>query len=1220
MSKRGQEKRAPTSFPFPRIKQGHKEKNNDEKDSKKGGTESICSEDSSLNLDDKFSGQGICYKAKLIGVDPVSGPRGDKLCHSSMQRLKALVKEARSHKQRISLHISFDGVILKDEKTGDIISSHSIPMISYISRDITDKRAFGFVYGSSDTGHQFYGIKTEKSAVPVMKTIGELFTYVYEAKKRAQSGISGRSSKLSCNESDLSSEKEDNFFCSNPVKNEPKRASEFDKWNETVPLNDPFMEISNLKEVISSVKSASDPYANWESFDNPLDSSQSSFSSKNSTVDNSSGTMSKTSFSSGNEANSSSSSKYSRMKSNTIIRLKPPVSTSRRHREEVIPHHHPNSSTSSNGVFDHSLSSNSSSNSVHIHSNVASQNSSADSSSLFGPKDIFSSPPNIATQQEKRLDLPQVGNQVNSQAMPLPRLTEEYKFQEFDQTVRPPAYSSVASPKQITESVEKSDDRYAVFSQINSMTCSIFDCNSGDIEVDHRLNDNNLFTDSHLLFNNSNKLFEPEFDFNSKDQRVSQVSQVSDAHSFSSPPPPAPFVDPTQKLNRESFSHELSNHGGQQSFSNFPKVLTTSSTPNPFDTAGYPTQTAFSDGSTGMMDPSKTGNMSPDACFSDSNPTISSNNFYPMRLSSYETLNSREILGNNISGSIYTTQEARPSSSTSTVSRNPFLDDFFSNSNDDLCSNSSASTSQKFGDFSFHPASDRRVPVDSSKETVLSSLFKDLDCSSSSPFQNHDAVLYGLSSNLFQPIAHKSNPTSPAAWESPKPGLDTESNRSWNQDMPYAVNSQSLEPNTFALMSRDPAGPNPANDPFAVDPSVERVASAVSFATDVSHSSASHSARSEAVISPSPPPRPPPRPREPNSSSPPPIPPRPHHSIGMNTGDLYASPPPLPKKSSVLGQKPVANPFSILPTNSDDDFELSKHDFCFKETPLPPLPLPQRKICSKVLSSGSYSIRSTLGNYTQDPAKVSKNSMIAEQNSSSEPNNKQNITQSSNSAFGPFSWDFASLPNNSKVSIENQSQSNSDSSISKSGQISRISPIARTNDSCTPPTASSQLQSKDSDGIKLDTPALEAPFFSNTLGNTQFSTPLTNHQSVNLNWLANTTEEDESQLKSKCSQFTNISSIGSSDASLSQMLSSKKGPDFSIDPADFPSTSPKNTETSKLNEFSGEVVSHLETDQNGMCRKASPFAHFDPDHTSPPERNIFKKAGDPFADDFFKSS
>ncbi|XP_074604937.1 uncharacterized protein LOC141858173 isoform X2 [Brevipalpus obovatus] len=1129
MSKRGQEKRAPTSFPFPRIKQGHKEKNNDEKDSKKGGTESICSEDSSLNLDDKFSGQGICYKAKLIGVDPVSGPRGDKLCHSSMQRLKALVKEARSHKQRISLHISFDGVILKDEKTGDIISSHSIPMISYISRDITDKRAFGFVYGSSDTGHQFYGIKTEKSAVPVMKTIGELFTYVYEAKKRAQSGISGRSSKLSCNESDLSSEKEDNFFCSNPVKNEPKRASEFDKWNETVPLNDPFMEISNLKEVISSVKSASDPYANWESFDNPLDSSQSSFSSKNSTVDNSSGTMSKTSFSSGNEANSSSSSKYSRMKSNTIIRLKPPVSTSRRHREEVIPHHHPNSSTSSNGVFDHSLSSNSSSNSVHIHSNVASQNSSADSSSLFGPKDIFSSPPNIATQQEKRLDLPQVGNQVNSQAMPLPRLTEEYKFQEFDQTVRPPAYSSVASPKQITESVEKSDDRYAVFSQINSMTCSIFDCNSGDIEVDHRLNDNNLFTDSHLLFNNSNKLFEPEFDFNSKDQRVSQVSQVSDAHSFSSPPPPAPFVDPTQKLNRESFSHELSNHGGQQSFSNFPKVLTTSSTPNPFDTAGYPTQTAFSDGST-------------------------------------------------------------------------------------------ASTSQKFGDFSFHPASDRRVPVDSSKETVLSSLFKDLDCSSSSPFQNHDAVLYGLSSNLFQPIAHKSNPTSPAAWESPKPGLDTESNRSWNQDMPYAVNSQSLEPNTFALMSRDPAGPNPANDPFAVDPSVERVASAVSFATDVSHSSASHSARSEAVISPSPPPRPPPRPREPNSSSPPPIPPRPHHSIGMNTGDLYASPPPLPKKSSVLGQKPVANPFSILPTNSDDDFELSKHDFCFKETPLPPLPLPQRKICSKVLSSGSYSIRSTLGNYTQDPAKVSKNSMIAEQNSSSEPNNKQNITQSSNSAFGPFSWDFASLPNNSKVSIENQSQSNSDSSISKSGQISRISPIARTNDSCTPPTASSQLQSKDSDGIKLDTPALEAPFFSNTLGNTQFSTPLTNHQSVNLNWLANTTEEDESQLKSKCSQFTNISSIGSSDASLSQMLSSKKGPDFSIDPADFPSTSPKNTETSKLNEFSGEVVSHLETDQNGMCRKASPFAHFDPDHTSPPERNIFKKAGDPFADDFFKSS
>lgn len=93
--------------------------------------------------------------------------------------LQALIKGTGSHKQRIQIHISFDGVVLKDEKTGEVISSHTIPMISYISRDISDKRAFGFVHGSPDSGHQFVGIKTEKLAAPVMKTIGELFTYVY---------------------------------------------------------------------------------------------------------------------------------------------------------------------------------------------------------------------------------------------------------------------------------------------------------------------------------------------------------------------------------------------------------------------------------------------------------------------------------------------------------------------------------------------------------------------------------------------------------------------------------------------------------------------------------------------------------------------------------------------------------------------------------------------------------------------------------------------------------------------------------------------------------------------------------------------------------------------------------------------------------------------------------------------------------------------------------
>lgn len=49
--------------------------------------ESITSKDT-LPSEEKFSGQGITFKAKLIGVDPVTGPRGDKMCQSALQRLK----------------------------------------------------------------------------------------------------------------------------------------------------------------------------------------------------------------------------------------------------------------------------------------------------------------------------------------------------------------------------------------------------------------------------------------------------------------------------------------------------------------------------------------------------------------------------------------------------------------------------------------------------------------------------------------------------------------------------------------------------------------------------------------------------------------------------------------------------------------------------------------------------------------------------------------------------------------------------------------------------------------------------------------------------------------------------------------------------------------------------------------------------------------------------
>lgn len=147
----------------------------------------IGGSDSSADAAIRFSGQGVTFKAKLIGVDPVTGPRGDQMCKNAMTRLKAIVKGTGGHKRKIVLSISMDGLKLLDEKSREEISHHPIPLISYISRDTSDNRAFGFVYGSPSEGHQFIGLKTEKAAIPVMQTIADLFTFVYEQRKREKS-------------------------------------------------------------------------------------------------------------------------------------------------------------------------------------------------------------------------------------------------------------------------------------------------------------------------------------------------------------------------------------------------------------------------------------------------------------------------------------------------------------------------------------------------------------------------------------------------------------------------------------------------------------------------------------------------------------------------------------------------------------------------------------------------------------------------------------------------------------------------------------------------------------------------------------------------------------------------------------------------------------------------------------------------------------------------
>ncbi|KAK9404202.1 disabled 1 [Crotalus adamanteus] len=105
-----------------------------------------------------------------------------------MMKLKGIVAASRSkgeHKQKIFLTISFGGIKIFDEKTGLLQHHHAVHEISYIAKDITDHRAFGYVCGK-EGNHRFVAIKTAQAAEPVILDLRDLFQLIYELKQREE--------------------------------------------------------------------------------------------------------------------------------------------------------------------------------------------------------------------------------------------------------------------------------------------------------------------------------------------------------------------------------------------------------------------------------------------------------------------------------------------------------------------------------------------------------------------------------------------------------------------------------------------------------------------------------------------------------------------------------------------------------------------------------------------------------------------------------------------------------------------------------------------------------------------------------------------------------------------------------------------------------------------------------------------------------------------------
>lgn len=84
---------------------------------------------SDKNETSRFLGEGVSFKAKLIGILEVSEARGDRMCQEALADLKMAIRAAGEHKQRITINIAIDGLRLRDEKTGDSLYHHPVSLV-----------------------------------------------------------------------------------------------------------------------------------------------------------------------------------------------------------------------------------------------------------------------------------------------------------------------------------------------------------------------------------------------------------------------------------------------------------------------------------------------------------------------------------------------------------------------------------------------------------------------------------------------------------------------------------------------------------------------------------------------------------------------------------------------------------------------------------------------------------------------------------------------------------------------------------------------------------------------------------------------------------------------------------------------------------------------------------------------------------------------------------
>ena len=62
----------------------------------------------------RFEGNGLSFKAKLIGIEDVPEARGDQMCQDALLKLKNAVRVSGEHKQKIFINVTLEGLKIVD--------------------------------------------------------------------------------------------------------------------------------------------------------------------------------------------------------------------------------------------------------------------------------------------------------------------------------------------------------------------------------------------------------------------------------------------------------------------------------------------------------------------------------------------------------------------------------------------------------------------------------------------------------------------------------------------------------------------------------------------------------------------------------------------------------------------------------------------------------------------------------------------------------------------------------------------------------------------------------------------------------------------------------------------------------------------------------------------------------------------------------------------------